>query len=329
MSAKIHPLTAFALLAACAACGGPQHDANEKYFLIANNTKVSYWKTAIAGLSRAGRDLGVKTEVAGPETYNPKTQHEEFQKVLTQKPAGILVSAGDSKVIQPDIDQAISQGIPVITIDSDAADSKRLLFIGTDNYKAGTMGAGVVARALKGKGNVVVYTLPAQPNLAERMHGYQDAFAGTTGIRITRIVDSKGEASVAFDATKEILEAGSGKIDAFVCLESTSCAEVADVLDRQHVLRKVVVAMDTDPRTLEWIQKGVITATIGQKPFTMAYFGLRMLDDFHHRKPGPLDKKWSQDSFSPIPAFVDTGATLIDQSNVDRFLKELQNQTQP
>jgi hypothetical protein len=42
----------------------------------------------------------------------------------------------------------------------------------------------------------------------------------------------------------------------------------------------------------------------------------------------PLDKKWSQDSFSPIPAFVDTGATLIDKSNVNGFLKQAQSEMQ-
>ena len=74
--------------------------------------------------------------------------------------------------------------------------------------------------------------------------------------------------------------------------------------------------MDTSPKTLEWIQKDGITATIGQKPFTMAFYGVKMLDDVHHHKLSPIDGNWAQDSFSPIPAFVDTGATLIDKSNV-------------
>jgi ribose transport system substrate-binding protein len=79
--------------------------------------------------------------------------------------------------------------------------------------------------------------------------------------------------------------------------------------------------MDTDPRTLDYIQKGRISATIGQKSYTMAYYGLKMVDDMFHNKLTPLDNNWAQDSFSPIPTFVDTGATLIDKSNVDSFLK--------
>jgi ribose transport system substrate-binding protein len=116
-------------------------------------------------------------------------------------------------------------------------------------------------------------------------------------------------------------------VDAFFCLEAIACPEVADVLDRQRVLHKVVVAMDTDPRTLEWIQKGGILATIGQKPYTMAYYGVKMLDDLHHDKIGPLNTRWDRAPFSPIPAFVDTGATLIDKSNVDSFVKQVESQT--
>jgi len=44
------------------------------------------------------------------------------------------------------------------------------------------------------------------------------------------------------------------------------------------------MAMDTDPETLDWIQKGMIAGTIAQKPYTMAFVGLQMLDGLHHNK---------------------------------------------
>ncbi len=320
------PIVTLAMLAGCAS---PRHSVDESYFLIATNIKLPYWKTAFAGLSKSAAALGVKAEMAGPDTYDPKAEHEEFQRILKlkQKPSGILVSPGDAKLIQPDINEAISAGIPVITMDSDAEGSNRLMFIGTDNYKAGTQGGELVARELKGAGNVVMYTLPSQANLNQRLRGYQDVFAAHPKIKITQIVDMKGDPRVAFDSTSAILANGSGKVDAFVCLEAISCAEVAEVLDRQHVRNKVVVAMDTDPRTVEWIQKGGILATIGQKPYTMAYYGLKMLGDIQHDKIGPLNTHFSGMAFSPIPAFVDTGATLIDKSNVEEFVKQLNTET--
>jgi ribose transport system substrate-binding protein len=84
---------------------------------------------------------------------------------------------------------------------------------------------------------------------------------------------------------------------------------------------KILIAMDTDANTLTWIQKGAIAATIAQKPFTMAHFGVSMLDALYHYKLPRLDMNWTQDTRSTLPVFIDTGATLIDKSNVDEFLK--------
>ena len=106
-----------------------------------------------------------------------------------------------------------------------------------------------------------------------------------------------------------------------MCLEATACEEVAEVLDRNRIRDKIVVAMDTDQGTLEGIEKGLIAATIAQKPYTMAFVGLKLLDDLHHHKPAPLDAPWEQNTQAPIPSFVDTGATLIDQSNVRDFVQ--------
>lgn len=316
-----------AALVTLAGCGSSRHEPTEHYYLIATNIKVPYWQSAQAGLEKSASALQVKADFAGPDTYDPKAQHDEFQRVLQKKPSGILVSVGDPKVVQGDIDAAIAQGIPVVTMDSDAPASKRLFFIGTDNYKAGLMGGGVVAKHLGGKGTVVVFGMPEQTNLNDRLRGYKEVFSSRPQISVIKTVDIKGDQRLAFDATEEILDKDKVKPDAFVCLEALACPEVAEVLNRKHVTGKVVVAMDTDARTLEWIQKGVITATIGQKPFTMAYYGLRVLDDLVHNKLPALDRNWGQDSFSRIPGFIDTGATLIDKSNVEEFLKQQQSAT--
>jgi ribose transport system substrate-binding protein len=264
--------------------------------------------------------MKVQAEMVGPATYDPKEQQAEFRRVVAKKPSGILVSAADPELMKNDIDAAIAAGIPVITMDSDSPASHRLMFVGTNNYQAGQMGGRVLAKQLNGKGNVVVFTIPTQANLMERLHGYRDALAAYPQISIARIVDTRGDPTIAFDQTMEIAHSNN-KFDAFVCLEATAGKEVADVLNRQKVQGKTIVAMDTDDGTLDWIDRGVIAATIGQKPFTMAFFGLKLLDDMHHYKPEPLANNWAQNLQSPIPSIVDTGATLIDRGNVGEVRK--------
>ncbi len=235
---------------------------------------------------------------------------------LAEKPAGILVSATDANIMGPDINAAIDQGIPVITIDSDAPDSKRIFFVGTDNYNAGMIGGKLTSKLLGGKGNVVIYTIANQANLKDRLSGYEAAFADHTDIKVMQVVDMNGNSDVAFDSAKKLLES-KAKVDAFICLEALACPAVADVTNREKMNGKVkIVAMDTDPGTVEWVKKGVISATIAQKPYTMAYFGTKLLGDIHLHPSKPLSNNWAQNVYSPYPTFVDTGAFVVNNDNV-------------
>jgi len=305
---------------------GSRHDSEEKYYMIAANIKVPYWQTAGAGFTQAASQLRVRAEFVGPETYDPKAQQLEFERIVQTKPSGILVSPANSQLMRADIDAAVAAGIPVVTMDSDSAVSKRLFFIGTNNYQAGVMGAGVAVKELHGKGNVVVFTMPGQTNLDDRLRGYRDIFANSPGVKITRIVDIAGDPRIAFDTAEQIV-GKKEKVDAFVCLEALAGKEIAEVVNRYNAKDKVIVAMDTDAETLDWIKKGIIAATVAQKPYTMSYVGLSLLDMLHHNPPRSLLEDWTADPIAQVPAFVDTGATLVDKGSVDSFLAAQQSAT--
>ena len=327
---RILPSAALAALAlALFSCGG-EHSADEYFVFVSTNLQVPYWKTAGTGFQHAAAQFkGVRSEFVGPQTYDPRAERDALDAAVQRKATGILISVADTAALKDSIDKAVAVGIPVITVDSDAPSSKRLFFIGTNNYQAGFTGGQRLAKELKGKGNVVVFTMPDQQNLQDRLRGYKDALANTPGIKITRVVDIQGDPRIAFDTTTQIVGKERDKVDAFVCLEAQSGKEVAGVLNSYHVTGKTVIAMDTDQETLDWIQKGVIAATIAQKPYTMAFVGMQMLDNLYHHKPSSLDKNWSVDSYAPIPSFVDTGSDLIDKSNADSFVLAGRNLAAP
>jgi len=293
---------------------------------VAANTKISYWQAAAAGLRNAAGELKVKSEVLGPVTYDPRAERDEFEAAVRAKPSGILVSAANAELLTSDIDAALQQGIPVITIDSDVPASKRLVFIGTDNYSAGRLGGQLLLKLLGGKGNVVMFTYPNQLNLTERQNGYESILEGHPGIKVTQAIDIKGDPTVAFDTAKQLLES-KAKVDAFVCLEAIACPEIGEIVNRANLGGKItILAMDTDQRTLTWIQKGVISATIGQRPYTMAYFGTKLLDELHHHLPASLTEDFSHKSFAPLPTFIDTGTFIVDKDSVAAHIQENQAQ---
>jgi ribose transport system substrate-binding protein len=300
---------------ALAGVAGCNPHAGEKYYLITVNKEVPYWQTAKAGFADSATQLRVSFVFSGPDNYDIKAEQEALRQAIREKPAGILISSAHPQLLQADIDAAIGQQIPVITIDADSPGSKRLYFLGTNNYQAGVMGGEAAVKALGGKGAVYVYTMPNQDNLNERLQGYRAAFDRAPGIKIARVIDIQGDPRVAFDSTQQAIDKKEN-VDGFICLEALAGKEVATVLSQNRVTGKVVIAMDTDPDTLEWIRKGVIGATVAQKPYTMAYVGLQQLDELHHRKLPSLTGNWRQDMRSPFPAFVDTGAMLISKENI-------------
>ncbi|KAA6456934.1 sugar ABC transporter substrate-binding protein [Acidobacteria bacterium AB60] len=303
-------------------CGCERHSNKETFYLVTANAGLPYWQTAAAGFNHAAQQYKVTGKVVGPEGYDPQAELAALQQAVASKPAGILISVADAAVLLPGINAAVQAGVPVITIDSDAANSHRLFFIGTNNDEAGGLAGRHVLEKLKGKGNVIVFTLTGQPNTEERLKGFKDAIEGKQ-ISIAEVIDVKGDprAAVAFDRAQVLLnQSGPKKIDAFVCFDSASGKMVSDAIKRANATDRLLVAFDVNQDTLDGIKGGSIEATIAQKPYTMGYFGLKSLDEVFHNPPQHADKDFAADSFSPYPVFVDTGTSLVDKNNVDFYL---------
>ncbi len=311
-----------------ASCQQPYHQQEEHYIFVAFNTSLPYWQEAEAGLTDAAKQMGVKAEVTGPSAFSPEEELKAFQQAVAQKPSGILLSASNPNIFKAPIDAAIQQGIPVICVDADAPESHRVLFIGTDNFRAGQESGRRMGELLKGKGNVAVITIPGQFNLVERFLGVNEALKKFPGIKVIKTIDDKGDARVAYDDLSALLQT-KDKPDGIICLEASGGAGAADALHRVDLTGKIaIVAFDKDPGTLDWIERGAITATVVQKPYVMSYYGLKFLDDLHHNSVHEF-KEWRTAPAAPIPAWVDTGTAIVDKNNLKVFREALAAHPKP
>ena len=309
-----------------ASCQSSYHEENERYVFVASNVNLPYWQEAQAGLTDAAKQMGVKAELTGPEKFDPQEQLQAFQKVVQSKPAGILISVTRPELLQDAINGAIAQGIPVIAVDSDAPNSKRVTFVGTDNFRAGGESARRMADILKGQGQIVIISIPGQLNLDERARGVNDTLKKYPGLKITQTLDDKGDPRVANDAVAALLKAKT-KIDGMICLEASGGSGAAEALHRMDV-KIPIVGFDKDPETLDWIDRDGITATVTQKPYVMAYYALKFADDLHHNAVHDF-KDWRTAPAPPIPTFVDTGTAVVDKRNVKEFREALAAHPKP
>jgi ribose transport system substrate-binding protein len=314
--------------ASLAACQDSYHQKEEQFYLIAANINLPYWQEAQAGLTDAAKEMGVKAEMDGPASLSPKDELDSFQKAVALHPSGILVSVTSPDLFNGPIAAAVQAGIPVICLDSDAPDSKRVMFVGTDNFRAGQESGKRVADILKGQGQVVIIAIAGQLNQDERVRGVMDALKKAPGIKVIQTIDDKGDARLAYDGISALL-AKKQKIDGIIALEASGGAGAADVLHREDLTGKVtIVAFDKDPETLDWIEKGAINATVVQKPYIMSYYGLKFLDDLHHNVVHEY-KDWRTAPSAPLPAWVDTGTAIVDKNNLAAFREALAAHPKP
>lgn len=298
-----------------ASCAKPYHAQTERYVFVATNIDLPYWQVAEAGFLDAAKELGVRGELIGPKGYQPNAELVMFRQLVEEHPTGICLSAARPEIFQAQIDKAVAEGVPVICVDADSPDSKRLTYIGTDNNRAGRESLKQMARLLSGEAKVAVLTIPGQRNLDDRMAGVADALANFPAVKLTNILDDKGDAKVASEQVSELLRKKE-KVDGIICLEATGGSGAAAALHSLNMEGKVpIVAFDDDPETLDLIDRGVIAVTIAQKPYVMSYYGLKLLDDLHHGAVHQF-KDWRTALAPPMPTFVDTGTIVVDQNNL-------------
>jgi ribose transport system substrate-binding protein len=309
-------------------CQRAYHQPDERYVLVAANIQHPYWVEAVAGFKHAASVLGVQAQVVGPDDYDPAQELADFQKAAATNPTGILLAPAQAQIFNSAVNAAIQKGIPVITMDSDAPNSGRLMFIGTDNSEAGEEGARHMGALLHGQGNVVIIDIAGQFNQEERLQGAEQALGAYPKIKIIATLDDEGRSGVANDQISKLL-AEKKKINGILSLDASGGPGAAEVMHRLDIKGTVqIVAFDKEPETLDWISEGLIEGAVAQKPYTMGYYGLTFLDDLHHNAVH-LFRNWRSAPASPLPERVDTGTAWVDSNNIATFKAAVPSYQQP
>ena len=120
---------------------------DQTYAMVVFLKGSEFFNWAYGGMQDAAKLLGadIKTELRGPATWDASQEARAIEQLIAKGVKGIIVTAGDATTLNPAIDKAMARGIPVITFDSDAPDSQRLCFAGTNNYEAGKVAGKAVS----------------------------------------------------------------------------------------------------------------------------------------------------------------------------------------
>lgn len=246
---------------------------------IVANDVAPFWTAGQIGSQRAASELGSPVIFNAPIKPGDKVaQGNIINNFIHDGYKGIAFSAIDPDTIKPVIQNGISQNIKFITLDSDAPDTGRFVYIGTNNYKAGVAAAEVLMQTLGTKGGKVVALVGAltAQNAIDRIHGIQDTIKGSTVSLVQIMVDDLDPLRAESNADTALSEYPD--LAGFVTIYSYDGPAVGNALESGGKVGTVkVVAFDLEPATITLLKNGTIAAAIGQRPYFMGYLSVYTL----------------------------------------------------
>jgi ribose transport system substrate-binding protein len=297
--------------------GEPAEPAAPKIVKLAfvTNNASEFWKIAQAGVRKYEQESKVQVDVKMPPNGTTEEQNQILENLASQGYDGIAVSAIAPSDQVPVLNKVAAK-TKLITFDSDAPKSNRLLYIGTNNYEAGKALGAEVVKLLPDGGKMAVFvgTLSAD-NAAQRLKGIEDVVLSQK-IQIVDKREDNTDRAKARSNVEDIVNAHKD-LDLVAGLWSYNGPAIAAALDALGKKDKVKAAVfDEEEGSLNAIESGLVSCTVVQKPFQFGYLSSKWMHELA-TKP--------EETMAKIPAdkAIDTGVEIINKTNVVDFKQKL------
>lgn len=297
-------------------------DSNDEYIAVCCLNNIEYFNAHKYGWEQTGKLFGVKTSWVGPTDDDVSAMVSALDSAIAKKPAGIAVWGFDP-ALQASIDNAIAQGINVVTFVGDIQDSQRLTYVGSSQYDLGYQGGKLYADSIGGKGKIAIMTLPGNTMFEERQAGFEAAFKEYPGIEVVAYGDTKADTVTAINAAKDILNSHTD-LTGFVCTDSTGAAGASTAVQEANKVGQIqVLGMDRNSDILNQIKDGTITASIVQNDVSMSYWAmLSLITAKYAASDIALTSDDKAAGVKILPSSIYTSVNLVTKDTADYYLKE-------
>jgi ribose transport system substrate-binding protein len=282
---------------------------NKRILLISQVYQNPYWQIVKKGAEDAAKNRGCALEYDGPQTPSITESLNILNMGIATSIDGIITYVQEEKKYIPLINKASRNGISVITIDADAKDSDRIVYVGTDNIKAGYAAGKQLADITKAKSNIgIIMAGQTTASDIERVKGFKDYIKNNKGMKIISIGPSNSDIIQAEIVAKRMIQKYP-KLNALYCTGSVDGIGAARaVLNTKNKGKIKIVCFNELPETIKFIDEDVIQASIVQKPYQMGYYSVNlMMDNLEGKKV--------------TPNYL-TGIVVVTKSNLYTYNKE-------
>jgi ribose transport system substrate-binding protein len=284
---------ALAFLTVCGLHESAQAAGKKLRLAFVPNNAADFWTMARAGCAKASQELGnVAVEFKIPEDGTAATQTRILDDLLAKGIDGIAISPVDPSNETLKLN-GVAKDALLFTMDSDAADSARVCYVGTDNVAAGHQAGDLVKQALPNGGKIMVFvgTLDAQ-NARERFAGLKETLKGSN----VQVIDCRTDDTDRVRAKANVLDTMVKYPDVagLVGLWGYNGPAILNaVKDAKKVGQVQIVCFDEEEETLQGVRDGAIFATVVQQPYEFGYQSITLMNKYLNgdKSVVPADKK--------------------------------------
>ena len=270
---KSHPFTFLSAAAICivaiAGCNrnSTADSGKELKLAFVSNNAATFWTIARSGCEAAEKELGnVEVDFRIPSTGGAAEQQQILDDLLAKGVDGIAVSPIDPANQTAFLNKIAAQTL-LICHDSDAPDSKRVTYIGTDNFVAGTEAGKLIKEALPDGGKIMVFVGATDAeNAKQRFGGIKKELEGSK----VEVIDVRTDDTDTVRAQKNAEDTlvKYPDIAALVGLYNYNGPAILNAVRSANKQGKVkIVCFDENEETLNGVASGDIFGTVVQQPF--------------------------------------------------------------
>jgi ribose transport system substrate-binding protein len=287
-------LIGITILSLCMLFGGlPGTQAEQTRFAFITNGIDDFWVLSLVGLEQAAKEFDIQTYYISPPRASAAEQTKMVKRLIAEGIDGIAITVIDPRSMTPFLNEVAKKTL-LITFDSDAPDSNRICYIGTNNYSAGRTMGKLVKEVIPEGGKLMLQVGRLDVlNAIERRQGVIDELGGLT-VPTKYNVSPPGRVEcgkwIVLDTRTDNGDSGRAKqkakdalisnpdIKVFVGLWGHEGPMILKAIKEVRMLGKVkILAFDEFSDTLQGITDGHIYATVVQDPYNFAYRSMELL----------------------------------------------------
>ncbi|WP_439656959.1 rhamnose ABC transporter substrate-binding protein [Lentzea sp. HUAS TT2] len=234
-----------------------------------------YFTVAQKGAEQAGTAIKAEVKATGPSDAAASSQVTYINTAAQQKQDALVISANDVNAVAPALKSARSQGLKVVTFDSDAAPDARDVFI--NQATSNEIAAGqvkLISEAVGGSGEIAI--LSATPNATNQnawieVMKTELAKPEFAGLKLVETAYGNDDDQTSFQKTQGLLQAHPN-LKGIISPTTVGVAAAARYLSSSEYMGKVqLTGLGTPNQMRKFVQDGTVKSFALWDPTKLGY----------------------------------------------------------